>query len=76
MADLVARGIIKNKTPEEKAADAEQSRLARIKSENEPFPYLLIGGAIGGFVAFVAGMITFIIWFAVTYLNDVSFGVY
>lgn len=61
LADLRARGIIKEQTPEEK----EASRLRMEEEANAPFPWLLIVGVVGGLLAVMGIMgcgIAYLIW--------------
>ena len=66
MADLRARGIIKDRTPEEIAA----SEKARREAADEPIPWLMIGSIIFGILALMGGMGYGIIWFITNYLDD------
>ncbi|ORX34197.1 putative farnesyl-diphosphate farnesyltransferase [Kockovaella imperatae] len=66
MADLRARGIIKDRTPEQIAA----AEKARIESMNESPPWLMIGSIIVGILAVMGGLGYGIIWFVMNYLDD------
>lgn len=61
LADLRAKGIIKDQSPEEK----EATRLRMEEEANAPFPWLLIGGVVFGLLFMMALMgagIAAIIW--------------
>lgn len=65
--DLKARGILKERSPEE---EAEMERK-RIEAANEPFPWLLVLGVVGGVIAIMAGLAAIVVW-AVLKFGDVS----
>jgi farnesyl-diphosphate farnesyltransferase len=61
LADLRAKGIIKDQTPEEK----EASRKRMEEEANAPFPYLLILSVVFGLLfvmALLGSGIAYIIW--------------
>jgi farnesyl-diphosphate farnesyltransferase len=61
LADLRAKGILKEQTPEQK----EASRLRMEEEANAPFPWLLIGGIVFGLLFVMAMMgagIAYVIW--------------
>ena len=66
MADLRARGIIKDRTPEEKAA----AEKARAEALEESPPWLMIGAVIFGVLALMGLMGWGLVWFITTYLDD------
>lgn len=72
MADLKARGIIKDRTPEE-AAEAEKQREALIKKELEDgVPWLMIVGIVMGILAIIVALAAGIIYGVMYLFPDVS----
>ena len=67
MADLKARGIIKDRTPAEIAA----AEKARAEAGDDSVPWLLIGGIIFGVLALMGGMGALIIYIITKYFECV-----
>jgi len=68
MADLRARGIIKEKTPQEEA-EAEEKKAA-LEANEEKFPYLLVFGVIAGVILLMVALGGAVTWVVVNYLAD------
>ena len=66
MADLKARGIIKDRSPEEEKRLMED----RIARENEGTPYGLIILTIVGVLALMAALGGAVVWFILWYFKD------
>ena len=67
MADLRARGILPTLTPEEQAKRDEAQREAQRIADAEPFPYLMVIGAVLGMLALIIGLGGGITWFIIKY---------
>ncbi|ORY28634.1 isoprenoid synthase domain-containing protein [Naematelia encephala] len=69
MADLRARGIIKEKKEGAEATEEEKRRIAAIENEEGP-PWLMIIGIIVGILALMTGLGALITWVVLTYFDD------
>lgn len=65
MADLRARGILKDRTPEEE----EKLRIAREKYENEGTPWFMIIAVVFGVLAVMAGLGGGLTWVIIKYFG-------
>jgi farnesyl-diphosphate farnesyltransferase len=72
MADLRARGIIKDRSPEEQKEYEEKSLEAMAKAEAEGFPWLLVVGIVVGVVALMVAIGGAITWVILHYFADVG----
>jgi len=69
MADMRARGIIKNRTKEEQDEDEKKAiERARIEAE-EGFPWLIVGGLILGVLAVFGILAAIIIFIIMKYVD-------
>ncbi|WWC60475.1 farnesyl-diphosphate farnesyltransferase [Kwoniella dejecticola CBS 10117] len=68
MADLRARGVIKERSPEEEAAIKAKYE----EMEKQSAPWLMIAGVILGVLALMAAMGAGVIWVIFKFYNDVS----
>jgi len=70
MADLRARGIIKDRSPEEIEEDEKRRAEEQAKAEAEGFPYLTIFGIVGGILALMFAIGGALVWIILHYFNE------
>ena len=69
MADLRARGVIKDKPASPEDEKANEERMQKMHEE-QGTPWLLIIGAIVGMLALMGALGAGIVWFILTYFDN------